>query len=416
MQADAGTKRELDLVVWGATGFTGNLVAEHVAQHAEALQLGAWAIGGRNREKLERVQQQLASQGANVPQIVIGDSHDRSSLEAIARRATAICSTVGPYTLYGSELVSVCAREGTHYCDLTGEVPWMRRMIDQHEQAARDSGSRIVHCCGFDSIPSDLGCWLVSEQMEKQHGMRCRQIKCRVKSMRGGFSGGTIASMAQVMEESRNDSSVRRLVQDPYALNPADRRTGPDRNDTTGVEWDAQFGAWIAPFVMAPINTRVVRRSNALLDYGFGEQLLYDEAVMMGTGPSGWFRARLLADALRLLRACESWSVTRKLLRQWAFPQQGDGPDERSRLSGSFEMLFLATGQAAAAPHVRLSIYGDRDPGYGATSRMLAESAASLAQDTLQVEGGFWTPASCFGQTLVDRLKARGGMRFEITS
>lgn len=412
MSTDAGTKRELDLVVWGATGFTGGLVAEHLAKHRDALKLDAWAIGGRNREKLERLQQHLAALVQPAPQIVVGDGHDRSSLEPIARRARAICSTAGPYSSYGSELVAVCAQEGTHYCDLTGEVPWMRRMIDRHQGAAQASGSRIVHCCGFDSIPSDLGCWMVAQQMQLRHNTRCRQIKCRVRSMRGGFSGGTIASMSQVMEESRQDRSIRRLLQDPYALNPADRRQGPDRDDLTGVEWDDSFRSWVGPFVMAPINTRVVRRSNALLGYAFGEELRYDEAVLMGTGPYGWFRAQLLAKALRLLGACESMAMTRKLLRQWVFPKPGEGPDEPARLAGSFRMLFLATGQGAGNPEIRLAISGDRDPGYGATSRMLAESAASLAKDALAVEGGFWTPASCFGQTLVDRLTARAGMRF----
>lgn len=409
------TEREFEIIVWGATGFTGRLVAEHLSENYGTNHPLRWALGGRDPEKLQRLAGELNVRSGQLP-IVIGDSHDRVRLDEIVRRTSVVCSTVGPYARYGSELVAACAEHGTHYCDLSGEVQWMREMIDRHEARAQRTGARIVHCCGFDSIPSDLGCFFLQQHVQAEHDTVCRQVKLRVRQMRGAFSGGTVASLLNVLDECRQDPRVRRIVEDPYALNPTRERDGPDGPDRQIVQWDRDLQAWTAPFLMAPINTRVVRRTNALLNYPYGREFRYDEAVLTKGGPMGWVSAQSMSIGLKLFLVAAAARPTRAILRKWVLPRPGQGPSAVQREQGFFKIQLVGKADADASGYWSALITGERDPGYGTTARMLAESAVCLAQDAdqLTVAGGFWTPASCFGMTLVPRLEARAGMRFSI--
>jgi short subunit dehydrogenase-like uncharacterized protein len=412
---------EFDVIVWGATGFTGRLVAAHLLEHHGAGGTLRWAIGGRNREKLEAVAAELARETGQpteaLPRIV-ADADDARSLDAFVRRTRVVCTTVGPYARVGSKLVAACAEAGTDYCDLTGETQWIRRMIDAHESTARESGARIVHTCGFDSIPSDLGVWFMQREARSAFGAPSPHVKGRVADFKGSFSGGTAASMLNLVEEASADPSVRRLLADPYGLNPQDLRHGPDLADATVPIFDRDFDQWTAPFVMAAINTRVVRRSNALQGFAYGEAFRYDESVLTGQGASGWLKASglslgqgavMLASAVGPLRA----------LRGRAQPAPGEGPSKEERESGFFEIRFHAQApDSAGAGHAALHgrVTGDRDPGYGSTSKMLGQAALCLAHDELDVGGGFWTPASAMGGALLSRLEKNAGLSFEIVS
>ena len=373
----SSSEREFEVVVWGATGFTGRLVVEHLSQHFSYSSPSLrWALGGRDRTKLERVAGELNSP-AELPPILVGDSFDRPRLDEIARRTSVICSTVGPYARYGSALVAACVEHGTHYCDLSGEIQWMREMIDRHEAQARQTGARIVHCCGFDSIPSDLGCYFLQQYVRAEHDVVCRQIKMRVRKMRGAFSGGTVASLLNVLDESRRDSRVRRILQDPYALNPPKAREGPDGLDRYTVQWDRDLCAWTAPFLMAPINTRVVRRTNALLNYQYGRDFRYDEAVLTSRGLMGWVLAQSVSKGLKLFFSAAAIQPTRAVLERCVLPSPGQGPSAVQRERGAFEIQLVGKSDVAASDYWSALVTGERDPGYGTTAKMLAETLSA---------------------------------------
>jgi short subunit dehydrogenase-like uncharacterized protein len=407
-----GSGRTYDLVVWGATGFTGSLVAEYLLGSYGVDGDLCWAIAGRSEEKLSRLKEELgAGEGLEV---LIGDSKDSASLARIASETRVVCSTVGPFARYGSELVEACAAAGTHYCDITGEVQWIRRMIDAHEATARASGARVVHACGFDSIPSDLGTLFIQRSMQARHKQVCNEVKLRVRKMKGAFSGGTVASLLNALEEAARDPAARRALGHPYSLNPEGEQSGPDGSDQRGPAYDRDFVSWTAPFVMASINTRVVRRTNAVMDYPWGRDFRYSEAVSTGPGTMGWTRAVSMTAALGAFVAAASVGPARRLMNRLFLPQPGDGPDEAAREAGSFDLRLF--GRAPNGKTIRGRVTGDRDPGYGATCRMLGESAVCLALDAgaLPVGGGFWTPASCMGDALIARLEANAGMGFEL--
>jgi short subunit dehydrogenase-like uncharacterized protein len=405
-------ERELDVVVWGATGFTGRLVAEYLLGHYGAAGELRWALGGRSREKLEAVREGLGPGGETLP-LVIGDSDDEGSLAALAERTRVVCSTVGPYAKFGSKLVSTCARLGTDYCDLTGEVQWMRRMIDAHQQEAEAHGARIVHTCGFDSIPSDLGVFHLQREMKARHGVPAGRVRYRVVRFQGGFSGGTTASLLNVMAEAAGDPQVRRIVADPYALNPEGRRAGPDGPDQSTPVFDEAFGQWTAPFVMAAINTKVVRRTNALLASAYGADFRYDEAVLMGAGAGGWLKAAALTAGLGATLLAGGIQPLRKGLAA-LLPSPGEGPTLEQREAGFFEIRLHGEHPGDPAMQLRTRVTGDRDPGYGSTAKMLGESAVCLAKDALPAGGGFWTPASAMGEPLLERLRKHAGLAFEV--
>jgi short subunit dehydrogenase-like uncharacterized protein len=405
------TNREFDVIVWGATGFTGALVAEYLLSQYGVGGSLRWAVAGRNEEKLAALRQELGAEADELPGIV-ADSFDEARLAAMAANTRVVISTVGPYAKYGSPLVAACIAAGTHYCDLAGEGQWIRRMIDQHHDAAAESGARIVHCCGFDSVPMDIGVWFLQEEARRRHGSYCTSIEMLVKATRGGPSGGTMASVTNLIKEARADRDVARVLGDPYGLNPPDERHGPDGPDQRNVRYDELAGTWTAPFVMAGINTRVVRRSHALLGYPYGRDFRYREAVMMGDGASAWLKGNAMTLGLGGFMAAASFDFSRGLLERFVLPAPGEGPSREQRETGFFDLRQF--GELADGTVIRSRIKGDRDPGYGSTSKMLAESGACLATDDLASAGGVLTPASAMGGKLLQRLEVNAGLSFEI--
>ncbi|MDX1480210.1 MAG: saccharopine dehydrogenase NADP-binding domain-containing protein [Woeseiaceae bacterium] len=408
--ADSKQPRELDVVVFGATGFTGRLVSEYLhARYGGGKEL-RWGIAGRSRDKLERLRDELDG-GDSMP-LFVADSRDSEALDDLTRRTRVVLSTVGPYAKYGSPLVEACVRNATDYCDLAGEVQWMRQMIDTHGDVAAASGARIVHACGFDSVPSDIGVWFLQKEARSRFGEPLSEVTLLVRAMRGGFSGGTAASLLNVIEETRKDRQLARQLADPYTLNPEGLRNGPDERDQTGPAYSEHFGVWTSPFVMAVINQRIVRRSNALLDFAYGRDFRYREAVTAGPGTSGRLKALAATAGLGGFMLASSNELLREHVVRRLLPDPGTGPDAAARERGFFNLLIGGTttdGQALTA-----RVTGDRDPGYGSTSRMIAESAVCLAKDELAVGGGFWTPAAAMGDPLLARLEENAGLTFEI--
>lgn len=409
-----GTTRPYDLVLFGATGFTGSLVAEYLAGHAPPSL--RWALAGRSREKLEAVRQSLGMAQPRLAELplLVADSHDRASLDRVAQEARVVCTTVGPYALHGAELVAACVDAGTHYCDLTGEVHFIRRMIDAHHERAQQTGARIVHCAGFDSIPSDLGCLMLQEHALATFGAPCNVVRFSLTKNRGGVSGGTVASMLNLLDEARRDRSVLRTVGHPYALNPQGEQTGPDGSDQRGIGWDADAGAITAPFVMAAINTRVVRRSNALFGYRYGRDFSYSEVTSLPASPKGALTAAGLTFGLGGLLLAANVPPLRRALEK-RLPKPGEGPSRRARERGFFEVELRGTGTRPSGEpfEVRGVVAGTQDPGYGETAKMLGESALCLASDALSSAGGVLTPAVALGMTLVNRLRS-AGMTFDV--
>jgi short subunit dehydrogenase-like uncharacterized protein len=404
------SERELDVVLWGATGFTGRLVAEYLlARHGAGGEL-RWALGGRSERKLEALRGELGPAATGLP-LVVGDGDDEGFLSVLAQRTAVVCTTVGPYGRHGSKLVAACVAHGTHSCDLTGEVHWMRRMIDAHQKEAEATGARIVHTCGFDSIPSDLGVAFVQREMRTRHGVAARRVRCRVAGFSGGMSGGTAASMLDMLEEGARDPSLERLLADPYALNPAGQRTGSDVAEGAAPTWDEEFQEWTGPFVMAGINTRVVRRTNALLGQPYGADFRYDEAMLTGPGPAGWLKAAGVAAGTGVMAAAGAVGPLRSLLSRLV-PAPGEGPSAAQREAGYWRLRFLGEHPDDPSRNLRATVTGDRDPGYGSTAKMLGESAVCLARDESTVGGGFWTPASALAEPLQRRLEAHAGLAF----
>ncbi|MEM6320083.1 MAG: saccharopine dehydrogenase NADP-binding domain-containing protein [Bacteroidota bacterium] len=403
-------QREFDIIVWGASGFTGRLVAEYLFKEYGANDALKWAMGGRNEEKLKNVRAEVAD--STVP-MVIADSQDMASLQAMTKRATVICTTVGPYAKYGSKLVQACVDNQTHYCDLAGEVQWMRKMIDQHYEAAKANGTKIVHTCGFDSIPSDMGVYFLQKEAKAQLGQYAQEINMRVKAMKGGMSGGTYASMSVMKEQAKEDKSVYKVLRDPYGLNPEGERNGPDGRDLMSVVYDEASKSWICPFVMAGINTRVVRRSNALANYPYSKDFQYDEAMITGKGLSGRLKGYTAAAAMGVVMAAKPGSLLKKGVDA-VMAKPGEGPNKKERETGFYNLLFIGTMPDGAI--VKAKVTGDRDPGYGSTSKMLAESAICLAIDELPAEGGVLTPAVAMGDALLKRLEDNAGLKFKLLS
>lgn len=408
--------RRFDVVLWGASGFTGQLVAEYLVRHYADTDLRL-ALAGRNEAKLERVRRELAGideRAAELP-ILLGDSFDAASLDALAADAEVVCTTVGPYAKYGAELVAACVRNGTDYCDLTGETHFIRRMIDAHHDEAVRTGARIVHCCGFDSIPSDLGTRMVQEDFHERYGRYAHEVRYYAGESRGGVSGGTAASMLELLEAAAEDPEIRKILGHPYALNPEGERTGPDGSDQTGVRYEPELGMWTGPFVMAAINTRIVRRSHALEGYPWGRDFRYSEAMTFGKGPKGLLAATLVTGALGGVVAGSVLPPVRKLLAK-QLPEPGQGPSREKREAGFFVIRLVAKGEDASGREVTLRglVEGQNDPGYGETAKMLGESAVCLALDGAELEagGGIRTPASTMGMRLVERLRD-AGMTFE---
>jgi short subunit dehydrogenase-like uncharacterized protein len=394
--------KDFDLVLFGATGFTGQLVAEYLAGHGPA---GLrWALTGRSRDKLERVRAALPVK--DLP-LLVADSLDLEAVRAVVRRTRVACTTVGPYARYGSPLVAACADEGVSYCDITGETPWIRAMIDQHHDRAAATGARIVHCCGFDSIPSDLGVLVLHEHLAAR-GDHLAEAHYRLVRASGGLSGGTAATMMNILEHA-GDPAVRRALANPYVLDPEGSTRGPDGRDAMGPGRDAD-GRWTAPFVMSAINTRIVRRSNALLDYAYGRDFRYEEAIDTGKGVGGMARSLGISGGMAAVAAIAVTAPGRKLLGRFV-PAPGAGPSREARERGSFHVEIRARSVDGA--RLTAEVLGRRDPGYGGTAIMLGEAALCLAKDELPARAGVLTTASAMGTKLVDRLRA-AGMTFRV--
>ncbi|WP_031394547.1 saccharopine dehydrogenase family protein [Sphingomonas sp. STIS6.2] len=381
--------RDFDIVIYGATGFTGRLVAEYLVQ---AYPTGlTWAMAGRSRTKLEEVRD-LIGAPADTP-LVTADSADPTSLRAMVERATVVISTVGPYQLYGSDLVAACAASGTAYVDLCGEPAWMRHMIDAHEGEATRTGARIVFSCGFDSIPFDLGVLTLQEAARARYGSPAPRVKGRVRTMKGTFSGGTAASLKATLAAAARDPGIVKLLTSPFALTPG--FTGPHQPSGLIPEYDSTLQTWVAPFVMAPINTKNVHRTNFLLGEAYGADFVYDEMMVAGLGDMG----KAAAEAIAKFNPFAGDKG----------PKPGEGPSKAERDEGHYDLLFA--GIMPDGSRIDTVVTGDRDPGYGSTSKMIAEAAICLVRDVAG-DGGIWTPGALMGAKLRDRLIAHAGLTF----
>jgi len=404
------SEEKLDVVLYGATGFVGTLTAAYLLRAAPVdVRIG---LAGRSQQKLDELRQRLGGPALNWP-LIVADSSDRAALDAMVRRATAVATTVGPYSKYGFPLVAACAEAGTHYADLTGEIFFMRRVIDDYDDIARRSGARIVHNAGFDSIPSDLGVQVLHERVAADGAGDLEDTTFVVTALRGGVSGGTIDSMRVQFQEMAGDAERRRLTLDPYALSPQ-RDKEPDResswpreSDLRTATYDRELGQWLAPFVMAQVNTRVVRRSNALQDWAYGRRFRYREVMGGGAGPLGLARAGAVTGGLAALMGAMAIAPTRKMLDR-VLPKPGEGPSEKTRNRGHFR-IEIHTRTTSGARYVA-TVAAQGDPGYAATAVMLGESALALGLDGEQLppRAGVLTPATGIGQPLVDRLRAQG--------
>lgn len=403
---------QYQLVVYGATSFVGQLLTRYLVQTYGVNEQLHWAIAGRSASKLNELKQNLGS-GASQLATIIADAQDESALKAMCQQTKVVVSTVGPYALYGSSLVKVCATLGTDYCDLTGEPQWIARMIEQYESAAQASGARIVHCCGFDSIPSDLGTFYLQQQAQQRLGQTCSQVKLRVKSIRGSFSGGTVASMMELFSEISKNPSLRKVMANPYALCPPSNQQKPKQPNLNFAQYDKDAGAWSAPFVMAGINTKVVHRSNALSNYAYGTQFIYDETMLTGKGVIGGAMAVGASVGLAGFVAAAVIPPTRRILQK-IVPQAGEGPTPKQQEQGFYDIRLI--GLTDNGQRLTAKVTGDRDPGYGSTAKMLGEAAVCLATDISKTDktGGFWTPSTALGQRLIERLQAKAGLTFSI--
>ncbi|MBS0479040.1 MAG: saccharopine dehydrogenase NADP-binding domain-containing protein [Proteobacteria bacterium] len=381
--------REFDIIVYGATGFTGRLVAEYLG---EAYPTGVkWAMAGRSLTKLQEVRDEIGAP-ADIA-LIVANSDDPASLRAMSERATVVISTVGPYQLYGSDLVAACAATGAAYVDLCGEPAWMRQMIDAHHDEAKASGARIVFSCGFDSIPFDLGVLSLQQCAIAKHGKPAPRVKGRVRVMKGGFSGGTAASLKATLAAAARDPRIVALLASPFALTPGFK--GPHQPTGLIPEYDSSVGAWVAPFIMAPINTKNVHRTNFLLGERYGADFVYDEMIVAGLGDIGKAAAEAIAKVNPLAGD--------------KGPKPGEGPSKEERDSGHYDIIFI--GEYPDGGRVECVVTGDRDPGYGSTSKMIAESALCLVED-VEGDGGIWTPGGLMGDALRERLVAKAGLTF----
>ncbi len=425
--------REYDIVLYGATSFVGKLTAAYLQKFLETTEATlateqkiSWAIAGRNQQKLDAVKQEIGNSDLAT---IIADSEQQQSVDEMAANAKVIISTVGPYLKYGEPLIKACANYGTDYVDLTGEALFIKDMMDKYSSIAQRSGARIVNSCGFDSIPSDLGVLFTQNYAKQSTGQYCDTIAMRVKVIKGGLSGGTIASMATIFTAVAEDKSRRQQLSNPYLLvddtNPPTLR----QNAIHRPQWDAQNKHWLAPFVMASINTCIVHRSHQLHSYPYGRHFKYDEAIWMPAGIKGRVMSYGMLAGLVGFAAGMAFTPSRELLNDHILPKAGTGPSVQERENGHFDIRFIGsfngnngntdtnanTDTTANTPQIRTKVTGAKDPGYGSTCEMLAQSALCLLQQAPQQEvaGGFWTPASAMGTALISRLQAYSDIKFE---
>lgn len=388
------SNRDFEVIIYGASGFTGRLVAEYIGKtYGQSIN---WAMAGRNQAKLAEVRAEVGAPDSTP--LVIADADDLDSLRSMVTRADCILTTVGPYQLYGSELVGLCAEEGTHYVDLSGEPGWMHEMIEKHAATAVSTGARIVHSCGFDSVPFDLGVYFLQEAAVERFGAAMPRVRGRVRAMQGEFSGGTAASMGATMAAVQKNPDLINVLINPFSL--ANGFSGPAQPADNKPYEDEVIGSWVAPFIMAAINTKNIHRSNALLDQRYGADFEYDEMMVCGPGEQG----KAVADMVASSNPLGGDDV----------PQPGEGPSKESREAGHYDVLFVGTN--ASGDRIEAAVTGDMDPGYGSTSKMIAESALCIVQDCADLPGGIYTPAPAMGNKLIKRLVDKAGITFELES
>lgn len=420
-----------DIVIFGATSFVGQLLVEYYAQLGNQSDDFRWAIAGRSETKLAAVGAKASALGketslAYSPPVILADAEDEASLQRLCQQTRVVVSTVGPYSLYGEQLVKVCAESGTDYCDLTGEIHWVLQMMSRYQPAAQNSGARIVHCCGFDSIPSDLGVLYTQNIAKARFGRACNKIATRVSSLKGSFSGGTYASLLSSIKQLSANAPLRKAVASPYCLCPSDHPYDARQHKIDETEWDKISEQWVAPFIMAGVNTRIVHRSNALCDSAYGEDFLYSEALLTGTGAKGRKLASKISFGLKALMLGAALPPTRWLMQQFFLPKPGEGPSPEAQKKGKFTLQFI--GLTTKKDRILCEVSGDRDPGYGSSAKMLGQAALCLAMDVPKMEkadttsnastklGGFWTPASLLGTALIERLSNYSGISFSVAT
>jgi short subunit dehydrogenase-like uncharacterized protein len=384
---------KFDIVVYGATGFTGQLVAEYLAAHYNSDASLKWAMAGRSKDRLAAVRDAIGAP-KDLP-LIVADAGDPASLKAMVEQTKSVITTVGPYMLYGNELLAACVAAGVDYFDLCGEPTWMRQKIEQHEAAAKKSGSRIVFSCGYDSLPFELGVFCAQEEAKKAFGAATPRVKGRVREMKGTFSGGTAASMRALFEAAARDQSLVALLKNPFSLTPGFE--GPKQPPGNRPVYDEELKTWTAPFVMANINTRNVHRSNMLLGFPYGKDFVYDEMVITGPGEQGEVAAKKVMAANNKLSGND-------------VPKPGEGPSKEERETGYYDLLFVAI--APDGRQARAVVKGDRDPGYGSTSKMISECAMCLSRDAADTAPGIWTPGAAMGHKLIKRLEDHAGLTF----
>jgi len=384
--------KSFDVVIYGATGFTGKLVVEYMQEKYGKDEGISWATAGRSEEKLNSVREELKV-GSNVPQLLV-DSNDTDSIASMVQQTKCVLTTVGPYQLYGANILQQCVIHGVDYVDLCGEPGWMHEMINEYSDQAKETGARIVFSCGFDSIPFDLGVYFLQKEVIAQHGQPASNVRGRVRDMNGEFSGGTAASLGATMASLKEKPELFEVLVNPFAL--SNGFTGPEQAQDSKPIYDDKLETWVAPFFMAPINTKNVHRSNALMDHLYGEDFCYNEMWIQGPGEEGKAAAEFVGSMNPLADA----------------PAPGEGPSKESRENGNYDVLFCADLTDGSSLHA--SVSGDMDPGYGSTSKMIAESALCLVNDCVELGGGIYTPAPAMGEKLITRLQANAGLTFKI--
>ncbi|QPC98916.1 saccharopine dehydrogenase family protein [Qipengyuania soli] len=386
--------REFDIIVYGATGYTGRLVAEHfVREYGNKADGPKWAMAGRSMAKLEEVRGEIGAPSSTP--LVVADADDPLSLETMCNRTKVVLTTVGPYQLYGDALVAACVKTGTDYADLCGEPAWMREQIDLHHEAAKKSGARIAFSSGFDSIPFDLGVFMLQQEAVKRHGSPAPRVKGRVRGMQGTFSGGTAASLTATVKAAAKNPSIIKVLNSPFGLTPGFE--GPDQPSGMIPRYEDELGKWAAPFIMATINTKNVHRTNFLRDFPYGKDFRYDEMMLTSPGEAGKAAANAVMEMLKNPFGAKP-------------PAPGEGPSKEERENGYYDVLFV--GEWPDGKRIHYGVKGRYDPGYGSTSRMLAETGmALLASDA---EGGVGTPGSFLGEALVERLRDHAELTFAV--
>lgn len=399
------TARTHDIVLFGATSFVGQILTKYMVDRHGSHGDVKWAIAGRNANRLAEV---AAINGSEVDRITV-DAGDADGLAEMCAHTNLVISTVGPYSLYGSRLVAAVVEAGIDYVDLTGEPQWMQRMIDRYQDRAVETGARLVHACGFDSVPSDLGVWFLQQQAIKRFDEPCTSISMGVKGAKGGASGGTIASMMNLMDELASNPSLTQVLANPYALAVKGDRDGPDQPNVTLPEYHDGHRSWLAPFMMAATNTRVVFRTHSLLGHPWGDDFTYGESTLMGGGIGGGTKALAMSGGMSGLMAAANFGTSRRLLGR-VLPKPGEGPSPASQERGYYDLRFH--GVTVGGNEIMVKVTGDRDPGYGSTAKILAEAATTLGDSSSK--GGFWTPATVLGDSFIKALVKHAGLTFDV--